>query len=276
MRKSGRPHGLGNGVNSVRENQAWPRRAPLFLGVLTSSARRRCGPCLSRELEFNESVDSEYLMEHHGCSRWRAYRLVQKQRSTRYYRSVKDRRKELQARMREIARTRARYGYLRIHVLLGHDDWQPGRHQMYRLYGEEQVHLRSILPKWRKMLVNRQLRIKPARPNKVWALELVAYQLVDGTACRALTIFDLFSREALAIEVGKRLGAEHVVGKLKRLTVSRQASDTFSAKAEPSSRSDCATYGPITIRSGSTSARWASPPTAVSWRPTIDRCATSA
>jgi len=38
----------------------------------------------------------------------------------------------------------------------------------------------------------------------------VADQLANGTRLRALTFVDIFSREALAIEVGLRLRAEEV------------------------------------------------------------------
>jgi putative transposase len=165
----------------------------------------------------------DYIVEHHECSKRRACRLVKQHRSTHYYRSVKDRREDLRARMREIARTRVRYGYRRIHVLLKREGWQLGRHQMYRLYGEEQLQLRSKLPKRRKMVVSRRQRFKADRPNAIWGLDFVADQLADGTRFRALTIVDLFSREALAIEVGKRLGAEHVVASLNRLVMQRCA-----------------------------------------------------
>ena len=49
----------------------------------------------------------DYIVEHHGCSRRRACRLVRQHRSTQYYRSVKDRREDLRARMREITRVAA-------------------------------------------------------------------------------------------------------------------------------------------------------------------------
>jgi len=41
---------------------------------------------------------------------------------------------------------------------------------------------------------------------------------------RALTVVDVFSREALAIEVGRRLGGEHVVAVLNRLAAQRKPS----------------------------------------------------
>lgn len=62
--------------------------------------------------------------------------------------------------MREIAGTRVRYGYRRIHVLLKREGWQLGRNQAYRIYVEEQRQLRSKLPKRRKMTVLREGRFK--------------------------------------------------------------------------------------------------------------------
>ena len=82
---------------------------------------------------------------------------------------------------------------------------------MYRLYRDEQLQLRSKLPKRRKMVVARRERIRPRAANEVWSLDFVADQLANGTRFRALTVVDVFSREALAIEVGQRLRGEHVV-----------------------------------------------------------------
>ena len=158
-----------------------------------------------------------YVMSHHGLSRRRACRLVKQHRSTDYYRSVKDPRTELRVRMREIANVRIRYGYRRVHVLLRREGWRLGRSQAYRLYSEEQLQLRSKLPKRRKMVVSRQYRTKPQGRGQVWSMDFVADQLSDGAKFRALTIVDVFTREALAIEVGSRLRGEHVVAVLNRL-----------------------------------------------------------
>lgn len=48
--------------------------------------------------------------------------------------------------MHDIARTRVRYGYRRIHVMLKREGWQLGRKQAFRLYHEEQLQLRSKPP----------------------------------------------------------------------------------------------------------------------------------
>ena len=52
-----------------------------------------------------------------------------------------------------------------------------GKNQAYRLYSEEQFQLRSKLPKRRKMVVTRQAKIKPTKPNEAWSSDFVADQL---------------------------------------------------------------------------------------------------
>jgi len=94
---------------------------------------------------------------------------------------------------------------------------------MYRLYDEEQLHLRSKLPNRRKMTINRRERVQADRAGAIWGLDFVADQLADSTRFRALKIVDVFSREALAIEVGKCQGPEHVVASLNLLVAQRQA-----------------------------------------------------
>jgi putative transposase len=164
-----------------------------------------------------------YAVQCYGISQRRACRLLQHPRSVHYYRSRKDPRLGLRARMREIAQTRIRYGYRRIHVLLRREEWRAGKHLVYRLYCEEKLQLRCKRPKRRKMAVARRERLQARRLNEVWAVDFVADQLVNGSRFRALTVVDVFSREALAITVGQRLGADDVVNALNRLVAQRRA-----------------------------------------------------
>ena len=122
--------------------------------------------------------------------------------------------------MREIAQVRVRYGYRRIHVLLRREGWKHGRNRTYRLYTEERLQLRSKLPKRRKMVVQRHQRIAPSVQDQAWSMDFVADQLADGTRFRALTVVDVFTREALAIDIGQRLKGEDVVATLDRIRLS--------------------------------------------------------
>lgn len=164
-----------------------------------------------------------YVVSSHGYSERRACQVTRQHRSTQRKPSTRDPRTEVRQRMHEIVATRIRYGYRRVHVMLKREGWGVGRNVVYRLYREEGLVLRTRLPRRRKMLVHREARCKPARPNEAWSLDFVHDQLSNGQKFRMLTVVDIFSREALAIEVGQRLGGEHVVDALNRLVRQRKA-----------------------------------------------------
>jgi putative transposase len=73
------------------------------------------------------------------------------------------------------------------------------------------------------MVVYREERFKPKRPNEVWSLDFIHDQFRNGDKFRALTTVDLFSRAALTIEVGQGLRGEHVVDVLSRRVRKRGA-----------------------------------------------------
>ena len=127
-------------------------------------------------------------------------------------------------RIREIARTRVRYGYRRIRVLLKREGWQVGKDLVYRLYKEEGLILRKR-PVRRKQTAaaQRQEKRRPTGPNQAWSLDFVSDQLIDGRRFRALTIVDIYTRESLAIEVGSALKGEDVVRILNILKANRGA-----------------------------------------------------
>ena len=73
------------------------------------------------------------------------------------------------------------------------------------------------------MVVHREARCVPERPNRAWSPDFIHDQLSNGTKFRALTVVDIYSREGLAIEVDQRLKGEHVVEVLNRLVRQRGA-----------------------------------------------------
>jgi transposase InsO family protein len=58
-------------------------------------------------------------------------------------------------------------------------------------------------------------------------VDFVADQLQDGTHFRSLTIVDVFTREAVGIEVGQSLKGDDVVRILNRLKLDRYARYDF-------------------------------------------------
>ena len=158
-----------------------------------------------------------YWETHYEVSERRACALAKCSRSLYRYESRLDPRTELRGRIREIAHTRVRYGYRRVHVLLGREGWNVNHKLVYRLYREEGLALRRKRPKRHVSAVHREARIQPTARNQCWSMDFVADQLVNGTRFRSLTVLDVFTKECLAIEVGQSLKGEQVVAVLKRI-----------------------------------------------------------
>ena len=64
----------------------------------------------------------------------RACQALPVDRSTYHYRSKRTGQAVLMKRIKEIAKTPVRYGYRRIHVLLGREGWLVNVKRVYRLY----------------------------------------------------------------------------------------------------------------------------------------------
>src|SRR6516225_1280464 len=118
----------------------------------------------------------------------RACRALPVHRSTYHYRSRRAGQAHLSKRIREIAATRVRYGYRRIHVLLRREGWQVNPKRVYRLFREMGLQLRNKTPKRRVKAKLREDRQSATRPNETWAMDFVHDQLVSGRKLRVLTI----------------------------------------------------------------------------------------
>lgn len=125
-------------------------------------------------------------------------------------------------RIREIARTRVRYGYRKIRVLLNREGWDVGRDLVYRLYKEEGLLLKKRPPRRRRAVRTREERFVATAPNQAWSLDFVSDQLQDGARFRALTIVDVYTRESIAIETGQSLKGADVVRVLNRVKQRRE------------------------------------------------------
>jgi len=147
----------------------------------------------------------------------RACRALPVERSTYHYRSRRAGQAQLIERIREIAATRVRYGYRRIHVLLRRQGWQVNAKRVYRLYREIGLQLRNKAPKRRVKAKLREDRRPATRSNETWAMDFVHDQLATGTKLRVLTIVDTFSRFSPAIEPRFNFRGADVVEVLERV-----------------------------------------------------------
>ncbi len=161
-----------------------------------------------------------YLRKAYRISERRACRVIAVCRATVQYKSIKTDVPALRARINEIAATRVRYGYPRIHVLLRREGWLVNRKRVYRIYREEGLSMRLKAPRRRKSVVIRE-RAKADAVNETWSMDFMADNLADGRKIRPLTIVDNFSRECLAIDVAPGFKGSDVAQVLTRIVTER-------------------------------------------------------
>jgi putative transposase len=140
--------------------------------------------------------------------------------ATLLYKSRKNPLEALRRRLREIASTHVRYGYRRLTVLLRREGWKVNAKRVYRLYGEENLKVRSAE---RKKIARRQ-RIPQAEargPNQCWSADFVSDKLTDGRSIRILTVIDQFTRECVWLEADRSMNGAKVVAALTRAMAER-------------------------------------------------------
>ena len=65
------------------------------------------------------------------------------------------------------------------------------------------------------------VRLRPERPDHVWAYDFVEDRTHDGRKFRMLCVVDEFTREALAVRTERRLGSANVIEVLAELMLER-------------------------------------------------------
>jgi len=138
-------------------------------------------------------------------------------RASQRYRSVADPQDELRLRLKELAASRVRYGYRRLHVLLRREGWRVNHKRVYRLYRLDGLVIRQKTPRRKRSSRYRGERLDISRPNQTWAMDFVSDTLFDGRPIRVLTMVDCHTRESLAIEPRASFPSYRVVETLDRI-----------------------------------------------------------
>jgi putative transposase len=162
-----------------------------------------------------------YLQRVYRVSERRSCQTLKIYRSSYRRKPKKDEQAFLRMRIREIAATRVRYGYRRIHILLHREGWEINHKRVYRLYCEEGLNLRQK-SKRKKLSCPRLVeKVNASKLNECWAMDFVSDQMYNGKRFRALTILDIYSRECLDIYVDKSIKGEMVADVLEKLKATR-------------------------------------------------------
>jgi putative transposase len=116
---------------------------------------------------------------------------------------------ELRQRLKALSSERRRFGYRRLHLLLGREGWKVNWKKLYRIYREEGLTVRKRGGRKRALGTRAPMAI-PQGPNQRWSLDFVSDSLSDGRRFRVLCVIDDFSRECLAAVVDTSLSGQRV------------------------------------------------------------------
>ena len=159
-----------------------------------------------------------------GVSQRLACKVLDQHRSTqRKTRRTADDEAALTQAIVALATQYGRYGYRRITALLHAEGWACNHKRVERIWRAEGLKVPARQPKRERLWLNDGscLRLRPDRPNHVWAYDFVEDRTREGRKFRTLNVVDEFSRECLAIRVGRKLGSTEVIDVLTDLFISR-------------------------------------------------------
>jgi len=169
-------------------------------------------------------------------SQRRACKVVGQHRSTQWRQPQQlDDEDALTAAIIELASKYGRYGYRRITALLRRDGWYVNHKRVARIWRREGLRVPQKQPKRGRLWLNDGscVRLRPERPNHVWAYDFVQDRTRDGRKFRMLTVIDEFTRECLAIDVARRLNSQSVLAVLADLMVRRGVPDHIRSDNGP-------------------------------------------
>ena len=116
-----------------------------------------------------------------------------------------------------------RYGYRRITAMLREEGWKVNHKRVERIWREEGLKVPKSQLKRRRLWFNDGscIRLRPEHRNHVWSYDFLAERTSDGKAMRMLNIIDEFTKECLAIKVGRKITASDVIDTLTELFIER-------------------------------------------------------
>jgi putative transposase len=150
----------------------------------------------------------------------RICKVLGQPRSTQRYRpQVADDEAGLTAAIIDLAKQYGRYGYRRVTALLQIDGWRVNHKRVERIWRREGLKVPARQRKRGRLWLNDGscIRLRPEHRNHVWTYDFVHERTQDGKALRLLTLVDEYSRECLAIRVGRRLNSKDVLSTLGQL-----------------------------------------------------------
>jgi putative transposase len=161
-----------------------------------------------------------HLSQVYEVSQRRACVVIGADRTSIRYRSRKPDDGAVRSRLRELAAARRRFGYRRLHLLLGREGLHLNHKKLRRLYREERLQVRRRGGRKRALGTRAPMTI-PQGPNQRWSLDFVSDTLTDSRRFRILTVVDDYSRECLCLVADTSLSGMRVTRELDTLIAER-------------------------------------------------------
>lgn len=153
-------------------------------------------------------------MERYPVSERRACRVLgQSRTSQRYSPIIVEEAGPLTAAIIRLAGQYGRYGYRRVTALLRAEGWHVNHKRVERIWRREGLKVPKKQPRRGRLWLNDGscIRLRPCWPHHVWAYDFVQGRTHDGKVFRMLTVIDEYTRECLAIEIGRKLCSDDVL-----------------------------------------------------------------
>jgi len=157
-----------------------------------------------------------WAIEEKSYSQAKACALIGLAPKTFRYASKRGSDDAVRERLRELAHERRRFGYRRLHLLLGREGMRLNRKKLYRLYKEERLTVRKRGGRKRALGTRAPLPV-PQGINQRWSLDFVSDALACSRRFRILAVIDDFSRECLALVADNSLSGIRVARELDRI-----------------------------------------------------------
>jgi transposase InsO family protein len=128
-----------------------------------------------------------------------------------------------------------RYGYRRITAFLREAGWAVNVKRVERIWRREGLKVPQKQPKKSRLWLNDGscIRLRSERPNHVWSYDFVESRTHDGRKFRMLNLIDEFTRECLAIRIGRKLRSTDVIDVLSDLFILRGVPDHIRSDNGP-------------------------------------------
>jgi putative transposase len=148
-----------------------------------------------------------------ATSERRTCRVIGLARSSLQYRPARRDDDALRLALIRLAKQYGRYGYRKIAELLRIEGWKVNHKKVERIWREEGLQLPQRHKKRRRLYHKGAsiIRLRPTHPNHVWSIDFVHDKLDSGRSYKILTVLDEYTRQALAVAVRTRMGAEDVL-----------------------------------------------------------------